>query len=167
MKRFICCLLVACIFLGCRTDEKKQEKETVLIFNVADEASRVEFGKLALDETHQNLLNPSISKDRFNDVYKSWTSLHQNLHNYLVKNNFDWGVADENIKIFNRIYFKKDGTVKTYVYRIYAKITDDKAKEYERLMKGFLGEEQISLTRGTDFAQCGKMSLPNIKKQKL
>ena len=168
MKRgIVCFLLFVSIFYGCKVGEKKEEKESVLIFNVADTIERAEFGRLALDETHLNLLNPSISKDSFNVVYKSWAKLHQNVHAYLESNDFDWGIADEKIKIFNRIYFKKDGSIKTYVYRIYNTITEEKAKEYGKLMKEFLKEEQISITRGTDFAQCGKMSLPNSKNQKL
>ncbi|MFY0629924.1 MAG: hypothetical protein JXR05_06045 [Flavobacteriaceae bacterium] len=160
-------LLALFVISGCQKAVNKENEEKVLVFNVANQVELSEFGKLKLDESHLNLLNPKISKDSFEVVYKSWTDLHQNLHGYLVENNFDWGVADEKIKILNRIYFKKNGKVKTYVYRVYNKITDEKAKEYGELMKGFLREEQISLTRGMDFAQCGKMSLPNIKKQKL
>ena len=167
MKKYLSLfVLIILVSISCQKPIEKEQK--VQIFNVADPSKMAEFGKLKLDETHENLLNPTISKDNFDVVYKSWVDLHQNLNSYLVKNGFNWGISDEKIKIFNRIYFKKNGEIKTYVYRIYNEITQEKAAEYGVLIEKFLEKEQISLTRGTDFAQCGKMSLPNtIKKQAL
>lgn len=164
----ICSVFVLLLSVACKQEKGSAKIAEVQIFNVANEDDRKEFSVLKLDDTHVNLLNPTIDKEGFDAVYKSWTQFHYDLNDYLTTKNFDWGVGDENIKLFNRIYFTKEGKVKAYAYRVYNQVGEGKAEEYGELIGDFLKSKQISVTRDVDFAQCGKMSLPNpTKKQEL
>ncbi|MEQ6125335.1 hypothetical protein AAON49_14090 [Pseudotenacibaculum sp. MALMAid0570] len=163
---YILSILIFC--LGCKAEKNDNKNPEIMVFNIANETSRANFQKLKLDDTHSNLLNPSISKDSMKFVYKSWSELHTNMSGFLNKKDFDWGISDEKIKIFNKIYFHKNGNVKAYAYRIYNPITNKKGEEYGKLIEEFLKSTQISISKDKDFAQCGKVSLPNtIKNQEI
>ncbi|MFD2566398.1 hypothetical protein [Pseudotenacibaculum haliotis] len=164
----ICSVFVLLLSFACKSEKTSDTIADVKIFNVANEDDRKEFSVLKLDDTHVNLLNPTISKDGFEAIYKSWSQFHYDLNDFLTSKNFTWGVDDENIKLFNRIYFTKEGKVKAYAYRVYNQVGKEKTEEYGKVIGDFLKSKQISLTRDVAFAQCGKMSLPNsIKRQEL
>jgi hypothetical protein len=153
--------------IGCTNQKDRKEVPSgVVVFNLEDDDARKEFSTLKLDETHVNMLNPSIAKESHEEAMKSWTDIHYELNRFLKKENFDWGIQDERIKIFNKIYFHKDGSVKYYVYGIHADVTPEKAAEFGTAAKNFFSKAKISLTRDTDFAQCGKASLLNTNLQK-
>ena len=159
MKKLV--LFSLLIVISCT---KKVNKE-VLVFNVDDKGTKVELSNMDLDKKHPNLLNPSISKGDYDSVLSSWVDLHKELQKYLNQNNFDWGIDDDKIKIFNKIYFDKNGRVEAYVYKVLSKNTEKKSDEYGKLMLSFLKEIKISVVRDFPFAQCGKISLPNKNKK--
>ena len=164
----ICSVFVLLLSFACKQEKASDAVADVQVFNIANEEDRKHFSVLKLDDTHINLLNPTISKDSFQAVSKSWSQFHYDLNDFLTSKNFAWGVDDENIKLFNRIYFTKEGKVKAYAYRVYNQVGKEKTEEYGKVIEEFLKSKQISLTRDVAFAQCGKMSLPNsIKKQEL
>ncbi|SED37387.1 hypothetical protein SAMN04487765_0026 [Tenacibaculum sp. MAR_2010_89] len=162
-SKVIIVLFFMFLVFGCNTKKDKKDTE-VLVFNLKDqtEKEKINFLKLKLDESHQNLLNPSISKDSIGKVYKSWSELHNNLYKFLVKNNFNWGVKKKNIKLFNKIYFNKDGGIKVYAFRIYDSVSEINTQKYKKLIKEFAKEVKVSIKKSDDFAQCGKISLPNF-----
>ena len=118
-------------------------------------------------ENYPNLLNPEISKENFKEVADSWKKLHLELYQFLKINNFKWESNSEKIKIFNNIYFTKEGKIKVYVYKILSDVNKSKVDDYEILVKEFFKKFQIDLKRDFNFAQCGKASLPNIKNKNL
>jgi len=152
-------LVLICLLIAISCSNKKENN--VLVFNVGDDKTRVELIEMELDKKHPNLLNPSISKKNYDSVLGSWTELHKELNDFLNKNNFEWDVNEEKIKIFNKIYFDKSGKVKVYAFRILNRNAAKKSDEYGQLMLKFLKGIKISIARDFDFAQCGKISLPN------
>jgi hypothetical protein len=164
MKRTIVILVVAVFaFSSCKSEgtKNKEQASEVIVFNLADDNAKKEFGALKLDETHQNMLNPTFSKESHEVAMKSWSDIHYGLNDFLKKEQFDWGIDSERIKIFNKIYFQKDGQVKYYVYGIQTDVSAEKKEAFGKLAQQFFAQEKISLTRDADFAQCGKASLLN------
>jgi hypothetical protein len=166
MKTRIIFVLLITFLIGCKTEPKEKITAEVFVFNLKNmnERLKIDFQKLELDKNHPNLLNPSISKDSIKSVYASWTKLHQDLNIFLKKKNFDWGIEDEKIKLFNKIYFTENGQIKIYAYNIFNEVTEEKARMYGELVKEFSKGIRISVERDFDFAQCGKIVFPNLKK---
>jgi len=150
-------------FVSCKSEGKEtnEQQPEVMVFNLADDAAKKEFGALKLDETHSNMLDPNIAKESHEEALKSWSDIHYGLNDFLKKEKFDWGIKSERIKIFNKIYFQKDGQMKYYVYGIYADVSPERKVAFGKLAQQFFAKEKISLTRDADFAQCGKASLLN------
>ncbi|CAL2102713.1 conserved protein of unknown function [Tenacibaculum sp. 190130A14a] len=155
-------LVFLIIFLACEK-VKKVSHEDVLVVNLKEETSKEKevFLKLDLDKNHQNLLNPAVSKDSLKSVYQSWVKLHTDLNVFLGEKKFNWGLEKTQIKLFNKIYFNKEGRIKTYAFRVYDSISKEKADEFKKLIKDFAQEVKIKIKRENAFAQCGKISLPN------
>jgi hypothetical protein len=151
-------VLISCTSEGNTTKEQQSE---VMVFNLADDADKKKFSSLQLDKTHLNMLDPSTAKESHKEALKSWTDIHYGLNEFLKKEQFDWGVKSERIKIFNKIYFQKDGHVKYYVYGIHTDVPAESKAAFGKLAQQFFTTEKISLTRDVDFAQCGKASLLN------
>lgn len=170
-KNLVLSILCGVILVGCSTQnkpkEKKAEQPEVTVFSLASADDKKEFSALKLDDTHLNMLNPKIAKEKHEEAMQSWTDIHVELNKFLQKEQFDWGTDAERIKIFNKIYFQKDGQVKYYVYGVYADVSPEKVSAFGELAKEFFTDQKISLTRDVDFAQCGKASLLNIKNQQL
>ena len=161
MKRIIVVgFAMVLAFTSCKSGGDETPSE-VMVFSLADEAAKKEIVKLKLDDTHVNMLDPKVAKESHEEAMKSWTDIHYGLNAFLKKEQFDWGIKDERIKIFNKIYFQKDGRVKYYVYGVYADVSDETLKAFGKVAQQFFAKEKISLTRDTDFAQCGKASLLN------
>ena len=170
-KSLILSVLCSMILVGCSVQNKQKEKQTevseVLVFSLANADDKKEFSALKLDDTHMNMLNPKIAKEKHEEALQSWTDIHVELNKFLHKEQFDWGIDDKRIKIFNKIYFQKDGQVKYYVYGIHADVSPEKVTAFGELAQEFFTDQKISLTRDVDFAQCGKASLLNLKIQQL
>lgn len=170
-KNFVLSVLCGLILVGCSTPNKQKEQREdnseVRVFSLANAEDKIAFSALKLDDTHSNLLNRDISKDQFDVIWKSWTDIHKALNQHLINENFDWGVNDERIRLFNKIYFKKDGRVKYYVFGIRSSVSQEKMEAFGEIAQDFFADQKISLTRDADFAQCGKASLLNLKNQQL
>lgn len=157
-------LLVLIVFIGLLLScEQIKDNNEVFVVNLKGQTSseKEKFLNLNLDVSHPNLLSPLVSKDSLQVVYNSWVKLHTDLNAFLKQNKFDWGVDKQNIKLFNKIYFNKNGHIKTYAFRIYDSISEEKENEYKKLIKEFARKVEISIKRNENFAQCGKISLPN------
>lgn len=171
--------LSSMVFVGCNTSIEKKENNTkeiqktkpsnesttadskVIVFSLANDEDKKKFGALKLDETHENMLDRNAAKESFDVAMDSWVDIHTRLNTHLMNEKFDWGIKDERIKIFNKIYFKADGQVKYYVYRIYANVEPDKIAAYGKIANDFFTNQKIKLVRDVDFAQCGRASLMN------
>lgn len=170
-KNLVLSMLCGLILVGCSTQNEKKEKKAdtseVVVFSLASADDKKEFSAMKLDDTHLNMLNPKIAKEKHEEAMQSWTDIHVALNKFLHKEQFDWGIDDEPIKIFNKIYFQKNGQVKYYVYGVYADVSPEKVSAFGELAQEFFADKKISLTRDVDFAQCGKASLLNLKIQQL
>lgn len=117
-----------------------------------------------LDATHANLLNPNESDANIQEVYKSWTGVHQQLQKFLKKNNFKWSINASSVKMYNRFYFDKNGNIKVFAFRFFTKVNKETQNRFINLMEKFVKTHAISIHRDTAFAQCGKITLPNTPK---
>mgnify|MGYP000106095643 CR=1 FL=1 len=117
-----------------------------------------------LDATHANLLNPNESDANIQEVYKSWTEVHQQLQKFLKKNNFKWNVNAPSVKMYNRFYFDLNGNIKVFTFRFFTKVSKETEKKFVNLMLKFTKKHTIGIKRNTAFAQCGKIALPNTQK---
>lgn len=78
---------------------------------------------------------------------------------FLGKNNFEW---DKPTRCFNRIYFNYDGTIDYFLFNFLgtteAKPTEEKQKEFQRLLNLFIKDYKFPVTAEIKFAQCGRMT---------
>ncbi|MCG9970965.1 hypothetical protein [Christiangramia crocea] len=155
--------LVGIFFVSCgciaqNVETQAGDKEnTVSVYNIDNTKDRAEYARLDLDSTHPNLLNPQISQSDYNEVIKSWTDLHQRIGKYLADNEFKWEVEDSTITIVQKIYFKPDGEIKNYFFKIQNdEVTREKKEQFGSLLLSFARKNRISFQKEEQFAQCGK-----------
>jgi len=88
-------------------------------------------------------------------MYQEYVKLLQDFGHFLKQNNFTW---EKPTMCFNRIYFNNDGTIDYFIFNFRGKTedkpTEEKQKEFTRLLNLFINDYKISLTAKTKFAQC-------------
>ena len=127
------------------------------IYNFDNEIEFEEFVNLKLDKTHENLLDPQVSKSEIADVMQSWRDLHRKCGEYLKERSFDWGVESGTVSIFQKIYFDSDGSIENYFFKVQNEdISFEKKEEFSAILETFCETYRIKLQRNKPFAQCGK-----------
>lgn len=121
------------------------------------------FREMDLDSFYDDLLNPNnVSEAERKEVVKSWSDFHKKIIAYLKESNFDWNSDEESIRINNRIYFEKDGSVNYYVYKIEnSTISEQTKQEFHSVLERFVSENKINFTKDKVFAQCGMVEYTN------
>ncbi|MEP2773779.1 MAG: hypothetical protein ABJH05_16615 [Fulvivirga sp.] len=133
------------------------QNNDVKVYNFHDAELLSEFEKLDLDQSHQNLLNPQVSKDSINEVIKSWSALHQAIGSHLKSADFHWNVETESISIVHKIYFHNDGKIKAHFFRVLTpELPEEVIQAFSDQLEVFGKTYQLNITREDDFAQCGK-----------
>ena len=118
-----------------------------------------------LDISYRPAISPNSSLAVFKTeaeqaiMIEAYTKLFQDLSKFLSENNFDW---EKTTRFFNRVYFKEDGTIDYFVYNFLGNEedipTDEKGKEYQRLLNLFIADYQIPITVKEKFAQCSPIT---------
>lgn len=95
-------------------------------------------------------------------LIEAYTKIYQDLSAFLTAHNFEW---DKEIKIFNRVYFKENGTIDYLVYKSIGdeNLTEEQDVEFQRLLNLFVAEYQIEITANEKFAQCSPITLVSQK----
>ncbi|WP_298118301.1 hypothetical protein [Flavobacterium sp.] len=95
-------------------------------------------------------------------LQESYTKLLQDFGSFLNKNNFKW---ETKTKCFQRIYFAPNGKIDYFIYNFKLKsvlpenlISEEKQKEFQRLLELFAKEYTFSSTATEKFAQCSPTS---------
>ncbi|OBX25369.1 hypothetical protein LX77_01457 [Gelidibacter algens] len=136
--------------------------EIISVFNYDNPKELSEYNALNLDATHPNLLNPQISSSDYDSVIKSWTELHQRIGAYLSENGFNWEVEDKTISIVHKIYFKSNGEIENYFFKVLNEnVTKEKKKQFANLISEFPKDIRIEFENDGSFAQCGKTKYIN------
>ena len=93
---------------------------------------------------------------------ESYTKLLQDFGSFLNKNNFKW---ETKTRCFQRIYFAPNGKIDYFIYNFKLKnvllenlISEEKQKEFQRLLELFVKEYTFSSTAAEPFAQCSPTS---------
>jgi hypothetical protein len=85
-------------------------------------------------------------------LQKAYVDFLRQLGDFLKANNFKW---EKLTRCFNRIYINSDGTVDYFLYKFSKdQITEEKEKEFERLLTIFLKDHKFSASAKEKFAQC-------------
>jgi hypothetical protein len=85
-------------------------------------------------------------------LQKAYGAFLQDLGKFLKANNFKW---EKLTKCFNRIYINSDGTVDYFLYNFSKdQITEEKEREFERLLNIFLKDHKFPASAKEKFAQC-------------
>lgn len=128
-----------------------------------------------LNSIYKDAMNIDSSKAVFktereqNIMYQAYINLLQDLGKFLTKNNFKW---DKPTRCFNRIYFNTEGKIDYFLFSFTGKDEDkpsqDKQKEFERLLNLFIQDYKIPLTAEIKFAQCSPVVyMPKDNDEKL
>ena len=132
------------------------------MFNFDNKQELIEYRELALDETHPNLLNPQISTTDYDDFREPWIDQDKRIGNYLSNKKFTWEVEDGNITIIQKIYFRPNGEMKYYFFKVLdPKVTKEKKDLFARLISDFSNTDRIDFKSDKSFAQCGKTMYVN------
>ena len=134
----------------------------VEVFDFHNKEQLSRFTSLNIDAQYPNLLNPSVAKEGYTEIIALWQELHQSMGAHLKKNNFSWGVQDASIPIFQKIYFHPTGAIQYYFFNIRNEaISQEKRKEFSKLVHSFAQTHKIEITQDGPFAQCGKTRYSN------
>ncbi|GAB3332116.1 hypothetical protein GCM10027429_11180 [Marivirga atlantica] len=161
-KTYLLALLVFLSIIACSTkkDEDKAlvTESKVEVINLDNRDSyTMEYVK-QLDSIHQNLLDPSKSKEQYDAVLKAWQDYHTGLGEILNKSELTSDdTAETTLKIFHRIYFKADGQVKTHLFKVLSpELSDSIKNQFTNKIATFDSDFDMPLERINDYAQCGK-----------
>lgn len=120
-----------------------------------------------LDKIYLSALNSDSAKAVFRGpLQSSFINAYQgmlfDLATYLNKNGFSWGKPT---RIFNRVYFKADGTIDYYLVNLTGTGVDDaKGEKFMKLLNNFTQFYKIKITANTPFAQCSPVLYQDTKK---
>ena len=135
-----------------------------IAFMIKD-ADKVGISMYKLDSIYQSAVNIDTSKAVFKtdsdqeEMFNAYQKLLQDWGKFLRKNNFIWEIET---KGFNRVYFNKDGTIDYFAYNFPTSnlqapvkgISEDKVKEFDRLLNIFISSYKISMSAKVKFVQC-------------
>ena len=94
------------------------------------------------------------------EVQKAYQSLIFDLSKFLSESNFRWG---KTTKCFNRIYFNKKGKIDYFLYSFpEGEITNEKEREFSRLLNIFVKKKKIQLNAKEKFAQCSPIKYNDL-----
>ena len=133
-----------------------------------EEAQKNGFSIEKLDLEYKSAVHSDSTKAVFKTVeeqqklQESYTKLLQDFGSFLNKNNFKW---ETKTKCFQRIYFDQNGKIDYFIYNFKLKsvppenlISEEKQKEFQRLLELFVKDYSFSSTSKEKFAQCSPTS---------
>lgn len=151
--------MIIILFISSTSCKEKQKSK---VYNLDNKVISEKLKPLKLDDRYANLLNPQISGDEFQVIYKSWGEFHTSIGAFVNKENFNWGVADSTITLVNKIYFDKTGKVDYFLFKVRNEnVTNTKKEAYQKLLNKFIKNMRVNLKRDSQFAQCGKVEYKN------
>ena len=137
------------------------------VFSV-EEAQKMGISIEKLDLEYKSAVHSDSTKAVFKSeveqqkLQESYTRLLQDFGSFLNKNNFKW---ESKTKCFQRIYFAPNGKIDYFIYNFKLKnifpenlISEEKQKEFQRLLELFVKEYTFSSTASEPFAQCSPTS---------
>ncbi len=137
------------------------------VFSI-EEAQKVGISIEKLDLEYKSAVGTDTTKVVFKTeeqqqkLQESYIKLLEDFGLFLNKNNFKWA---SKTKCFQRIYFSPEGKIDYFIYNFKLKnvlpenlLSEEKQKEFERLLKLFVKDYTFSLTSKEKFAQCSPTS---------
>lgn len=137
------------------------------VFSV-EEAQKIGINIEKLDLEYKSAVHVDSTKAVFRTeaqqqkLQESYIKLLQDFGSFLNKNNFKW---ETKTKCFQRIYFAPNGKIDYFIYNFKLKnvlpenlISEEKQKEFERLLKLFVKDYTFSSSAKEKFAQCSPTS---------
>lgn len=159
MKSIIKLLLVVLLFNKMHSQSK--------VFSI-EEARKLEISIEKLDLEYKSAVHVDSTKAVFKTeaqqqkLQESYVKLLQDFGSYLKRNNFKW---ETKTKCFQRIYFAPNGKIDYFIYNFKLKnvlpenlISEEKQKEFQRLLELFVKDFTFSSTAAEPFAQCSPTS---------
>lgn len=137
------------------------------VFSV-EEAKKIGINIEKLDLEYKSAVHIDSTKAVFRTeaqqqkLQESYIKLLQDFGSFLNKNNFKW---ESKTKCFQRIYFAPNGKIDYFIYNFKLKnvlpenlISEEKQKEFERLLKLFVKDYTFFTSANEKFAQCSPTS---------
>jgi hypothetical protein len=113
-----------------------------------------------LDESYQNAIHSDSSKALFkntSDFHQEWKVFLTDVKDYIRENDFKW---EQNLRLFNKVYFAKDGSIDYYFYLIRSShLTKEQKQRFKELLNEFISDYKFPLTADVNFTQCGSSIL--------
>ena len=88
------------------------------------------------------------------EVAAAWTKMLTDISSFLFKNA---EIKNIEVKLFQRVYFNKEGKIDYYLYNIRNKddVTEEQLQQITDVLNEFVKDYQFSLSADRDFVQCG------------
>jgi len=94
------------------------------------------------------------------ELQKAYQSLILDLAKFLSESNFKWG---KTTRCFNRIYFNENGKIDYFLFNFpEGEITNEKEKEFSRLLNMFIKKKKINIKAKEKFAQCSPIKYNDL-----
>ncbi|NMH29610.1 hypothetical protein [Flavobacterium silvaticum] len=120
-------------------------------------ANELGLGMEILDTKYKSALHEKPEKAVFKTeeeqqkLTKAYTDFLQQIGAFLSSHQFHW---DTQVRGFNRIYIKPDGSVDYFIYRLPDDLPVQKKLEFEKLLSQFLTDHKFPVSSPVPFAQC-------------
>jgi hypothetical protein len=165
-------LLVTIIITGCKNANEQSQSTTVTsketnaialvsdlgVYDLSADSKYMEELTI-LDQRCPDLMKPPYLLEDREAILESWTALNQNIGQKLMDKGFNWESAQEQVKIFHRFYFHKDGSIHRYYFNILdSTVSKEKREAYSKAVADILQNHCLGIERDSAFAQCGKMA---------
>ena len=152
-------ILIGFLLLSCKKEPSsiKDKQNKILALNIGDIENFNNVKDLKLDSLYLDLLNRETVTDSVRkNIFNSWSNFHDKLDDFMKKENFEWEIDSLDVKVYQRVYFTKDGEIEYYLYNIKNELVSlEKKVEFGKLIEKFSQNAKFEIMRNEKYSQCG------------
>ena len=158
MKKIHLILILICLIAINARGQKKcmsfqEAKECGIIIENLD--------SLYPNAVHADSTVYAVFRGKENEFYNAYVQMLQDLGTLLKEKGFLW---EKPTWCFNKIYLSKDGKIDYFLYNFRkGEISDEKLKEFNKLINEFQEEFHFSIPAENNFSQCGPVTYMDKK----
>ena len=155
-KRLFLFLCFTAIIVLITTNCVNNSDNYPVVIDFNQQENRESFAKMNLDSVYINLLGSEINEAEGDTFYVRWLAFNKQLADLVKSNNFDWGIEDSSVIIWNRVYCDGNGNIEYYLYNISdTTVLVERKIAFGEFIKTQLPYLKYNVQKDEKYAQCG------------
>lgn len=156
--------IISALFIGIFFTISAYGQENVLSFSQADEQH---ISIETIDNQYPDAIHANPEQALFSTNQAEFIQEYQNFIQELAQHLNEYGFFwEEPTRIFNRIYFSKEGTVDYFFYNEeHAGFTDSQMEEFNKIVADFITNHSLNIESESTYAQCSPVVYANVVEQ--